>query len=130
MGIILTNDCELDKDNMKVIQVCPVVSMADLGARQQFDDIRRNKLFRYFYLPEDVELGLSESVVDFRTATTIDKSAAGNARRLCTLTDLGRQGFYAQYIRYLTRWQLSEVHCPACESEFNLSMSLPVRAKD
>lgn len=129
MGIVLTNDCQLDKKSTKTVQVCPVVPITQFDAKE-FQDTRLNKFLKRFHLPGDQEFDLKESVVDFSVTTTIDKAAAQSASRVCTLSDLGRQGFYAQYIRYLTRWELQSVQCPACEAQFDLSLSMPVRAKD
>lgn len=127
MGIIITNDCMLDKPKTVALQICPVVPVSRFPPGQ-LNDIRRNKLYQYFHLPH--EEGVPESVVDFAVVTTIDKAAAENAVRICTLSDLGRQGFFAQLIRHLTRWELRSVECPACGAEFDLSMSMEVRADD
>jgi len=127
MGIIITNDCVLDKPKTQAIQICPVVPVT-LFPPGQLNDIRRNKLYQYFHLPHGE--GVPESVVDFAVVTTIDKTAAQGATRICTLSNLGRQGFFAQLIRHLTRWELRSVGCPACGAEFDLSMSMEVRADD
>jgi hypothetical protein len=127
MAIVTTNDCTLDKRKTKYAQICPVVPVSEMSGAL-LNDLRLNKIFQYLHLPRFGEI--PESFIDFGMSTTVDISLLRSAQRLWTLSDMGRQAFFSQMIRYITRWELKTVSCPACQSQFDLSMTMAVRADD
>jgi hypothetical protein len=66
-------------------------------------------------------------VVVLNHSTTLDRKFVRNATRILSLSDLGRKALYAQYIRWLTRWQLNEIRCPSCAALFNAPDGMTVR---
>jgi len=124
-GILLTHDCSIDKTSTKYWQICPVVPISKLS-RQEQGDVRKNRVYKFLHLPE---LGgvLPESFADFSLITSISPELFQKAKRLATLSDLGRKALYAQYIRWLTRWELTSITCPSCSTEFDTSLTLSVR---
>lgn len=124
-AILLTYDCVLDKPDTKFWQICPVVPIAKI-ARADQGLVRKNRIFHYLHLPAFGN-ELPESFVDFSIVTTIEPGTINCAHRIVTLSDVGRKSFYGQYIRSITRWELKSAQCPACSTEFDISLSLPVR---
>ena len=59
--------------------------------------------------------------------TTLDREFVRGANRILSLSDLGRMALYAQHIRWLTRWQLSEIRCPHCNASFSATAGMAVR---
>ncbi len=123
-ALILTHDCMIDKPSTKQWQVCPVVPISQLNGNQH-GDVRKNRIFQFLHLPARGD-SLPESIVDFSIVTTVDPAIVRNAKRIVTLSNLGRQALYAQYIRWITRWELKSITCPACKTEFDASLALPV----
>jgi len=126
-AIVLTHDCMLDKPNVEFWQVCPLMPLSILPKPQQ-GDVRKNRIFRYLHLPPFGD-AIPESFVDFAVVTTVAPAIVRSAKRLVSLSDYGRQSFYTQYIRWITRWQLNELACPVCGAEYNAALALPVRTE-
>jgi len=70
------------------------------------------------YLPSYRDV-LVESFVSFSEPMTVDKEFLQQARRIVSLSEQGRRALYVQYVRWLTRWALAEIQCPACGVNFN-----------
>ena len=70
---------------------------------------------------------LVESFVDFNHVTTLDAEYVKNAKRLVSLSDVGRRALYVQFVRWLSRWELREIACPNCGSVFDPHIDQPVR---
>ena len=102
-GMILTNGCEIDKDDkhrtMALIRPLNVVQDGQ-------DIIRANKNFSYFYLPAYGAI-MGESYVDFRRITTLHPDFLKDAERVVSLTDDAVKGLQMQFFRFLTRRSVS-----------------------
>jgi hypothetical protein len=126
-ALLLSYDCEIDKPAVKNWIVVPIVPLSLIpGASHR--DARKNKIFSLLYLPSYRNI-LEESVLVLNHATTLDREFVRNTKRILSLSDVGRRALYAQYIRWLTRWQLSEVRCPNCTAFFNASDGMTVRSE-
>jgi len=123
-ALVLTPDCEIDK--VGYWHVCPVVPLSRLKSGMQ-GDVKRNRVYKMFFLPAYREV-LPDSFVDFNQISTLGMDFVKTAKRVLSLSDLGRQGLYAQFVRWLTRWELKELDCPHCRVKFNPVTSLPVRS--
>lgn len=124
-AILLSNDCEIDKPHVLRWIVSPVVPILKLGTENR-DRVRRNRVYAMFHLPRYHDV-LEESFVDFNQATTLNTEIVKAGHRIVSLSDAGRQGLYAQFIRWFTRWELRSMHCPSCGVEFDPSHVMPVR---
>jgi hypothetical protein len=124
-AMLLTHDCEIDKTAIKNWIVCPVLPLSDLPGNIQVE-VKKNKVFYMLHLPKHWNI-LEESALILNHPTTIDKQFVESARRIVSLSDLGRRAFYAQYIRWVSRWQLRDLSCPNCHAVFNAVDSMIVR---
>ena len=124
-ALLLSHDCEIDKPSVKNWIVAPVVPLPVIPGSAH-GDIKKNKVFSFLYLPSYRDI-LEESVVVLNHLTTLDQEFVRGANRILSLSDLGRRALYAQHIRWLTRWQLSEIRCPNCDASFNASAGMIVR---
>jgi hypothetical protein len=116
-AILISHDCEIDKQHVKKWLVCPVVSMERLQPKIH-DTLKRNRIFSMLFLPK-LEKTLDDSFVDFNQFTTLDSEFVKSAKRVISLSDIGRRALYVQFIRWLTRWELREIVCPRCETRFD-----------
>jgi hypothetical protein len=126
-AIILTHDCEIDKPQATHSHLCPVVPLSKLKPETQ-DRVKRNRIYSMFFLPRYGEV-LPDSFVDFTRISTVGMDFIKGGKRIVSLSDQGRYGLYAQFIRWLTRWELRELSCPNCNVAFNPTASLPVRSQ-
>jgi hypothetical protein len=125
-GILLSHDCQIDKEQVVLRwAISPVTPLHKLPKGQQGDTMR-NRILSRLFLPRYGSL-TEDSFVDFDNISTIDRDIIRGATRILALSDEGRRGLYAQFIRFLTRWQLRALACPACGAELNATDSLPVR---
>lgn len=124
-AILLNHDCEIDKPQVKRWLTCPVVPIVRLKLENR-ERAKRNRIYSMLYLPKHRDV-LEESFVDFNQVTTLDAEFIKTARRLTSLSDSGRRALYAQFIRWLTRWELRDLLCPSCGTTFNPAIALPVR---
>jgi hypothetical protein len=90
------------------------------------DLLKRNRIFSMLYLPK-LDRILVDSFVDFNQITTLDSEFVKSARRIISLSDIGRRSLYVQFIRWLTRWELREIVCPNCGEKFDPHANQPVR---
>jgi hypothetical protein len=126
-AILITPDCEVDKPNVQNWIVCPALPLALIGAADQ-KLVRANRVFSKFFLPSWGG-AFTESFVDLNQMSTVSSSFLRTRPRLASLSDEGRAAFYAQFVRWLTRWKLKTVTCPSCGTGFDLAGSLRVRSE-
>lgn len=124
-AILLTHDCEVDKTQVTKWLVCPVVPVTRLRP-QTLEFLKRNRVYSMLYLPRLSDT-LAESFVDFNQVTTLDANYVKGAKRIISLSDIGRRGLYVQFIRWLTRWELREIACPNCSATFDPHANESVR---
>jgi hypothetical protein len=125
-AILISHDCEIDKSHVKKWLVCPVVPMGRLQPKNQ-DLLKRNRIFSMLFLPK-FEKTLDDSFVDFNQLTTLDSEFVRSAKRIISLSDIGRRALYIQFIRWLARWELREIVCPNCQTRFDPHASQSVRS--
>ena len=103
-AMLLTHDCEIDKDkkhrNVALIRPLP----SSMGAKDRIT-IQENRRFPFFHLPAGGEK-LLEGYVDFRRICTVSPQWIDSATRLASLTDGARQAMLLQLFRFLTRVEL------------------------
>jgi len=104
-AMLLTHDCEIDKDkkHRTVALIRPLPE--DLPAQDRAT-IRQNQRHAFFYLPVGGE-GLPESYVDFRRVCTVSPQWVDSANRLASLTAEARRAMLLQIFRFLTRVELN-----------------------
>jgi hypothetical protein len=124
-GIILTHDCHIDKPKVLRWSISPVVPLHKLPKGEQGDTMR-NRRFSRLFLPKYDAL-TEDSFVDFDQVSSISRDLIMPAKRILSLSDVGRHALYAQYIRFLTRWELRSIVCPSCGAEIDVSQGLSVR---
>jgi len=124
-ALLLSYDCEIDKPAVKNWIVLPIVPLSMIPGNSH-SDVKKNKVFSLLYLPKYREV-FEDSVVVLNHSTTLGREFIQNAGRILSLSDIGRRALYAQYIRWLTRWQLSEIRCPNCTAAFNAIDGMTVR---
>ena len=126
-AIVVTHDCEIDKPAVARYHICPVVPLSHLSSKMQ-DQVKRNRVYSRYFLPSFRDLR-QDSFVDFNQISTVDRDLIAATKRLLTLSDLGRRGLYAQFIRWATRWELRHVTCPECQVDFEPYANVPVRSE-
>lgn len=124
-AILINNDCDIDKTHVTKWLICPVVPASKLQPKTR-EILKRNRIYAMLYLPRYAEV-LVESFVDFNQITTLDAEYVKDAKRIVSLSDIGRRGLYVQFIRWLTRWELREIACPDCGATFDPHIDQPVR---
>ncbi len=70
---------------------------------------------------------LVDSIAVLNQQTTLDRSLIDLPKRVATLSTAGRLAFYAQFVRWISRWELTGVTCPQCGLEIAVQDVLPVR---
>lgn len=123
--ILLTPDCEIDKPIVRYWHICPIVPLSRLKGNVH-GDVKRNRVYSRFFLPANGTI-LPDSFIDFNQLSTVNSDLLKAAKRVLSLSDLGRHGMYSQFFRWLTRFELREIGCPNCGTTFNAADSLPVR---
>ena len=116
-AIVLTHDCEIDKPQIVRWHLCPVVPLSKLKPENQ-DLVRRNRIYSMFFLPRNAD-ALLDSFVDFSHISTVGMDFIKTGTRILSLSDLGRQGLYAQFFRWLTRFEMRDMDCPNCRVKFS-----------
>ncbi len=99
-AILLTRDCEIDKDpnHRLVALVRPLARIAPADR----DIVRENRNFSYFYLPADEDRGLIEAYVDFRRITCVAPELVAKGRRLASLTEESAKALMGGLFQFLT----------------------------
>jgi hypothetical protein len=124
-ALLLTYDCEIDKPQVQNWIVLPVVPLSIIPGGAH-NDITKNKVFSFLYLPRFRD-AFEDSVVVLNHSTTLDREFVKATPRILSLSDLGRKALYTQYIRWLTRWQLSKIRCPNRRASFDATDGMIVR---
>ena len=125
-ALIVNYDCEIAQEKTVRLVVCPIVSLSSFPPADQ-GNVKRNRKRHLFFLPR-FQGKLEDSVVVLNQMTTIHRLLLCDLRRVATLTATGRLAFYAQFVRWLTRWELRNIPCPKCGTEFDPTLALPVRS--
>lgn len=110
-AMLLTHDCEIDKDkkHRTVVLIRPLP--ANMPAQDRAT-IQQNRRFPFFYLPEAGDQ-LPESYVDFRRMCTVSPQWVDSAKRLASLTAVAQQALLLQLFRFLARVELDRACLPS-----------------
>ncbi len=100
MAMLLTQDCELDKQRPTLLfaRVRPIPSGMHAD---QVDLIRRRRQYRSFFLPRSEEYGLPDCIVDFGRITTAMPGAVNSDERIMSLEDTVRDCLRRDFAAYL-----------------------------
>jgi hypothetical protein len=102
-GILLTHDCEVDKDRKHRT----VAMIRTIPAEMPDNDraiIKQNQRFPFYYLPPLADI--PESYVDFRRISTLSPEIVDSATRFASLSQEARQAMLLQFFRYMARVEL------------------------
>lgn len=127
-ALILNFDCEIDKPWSERFIVCPIVPLDELPVNQR-TNAKKNRIAHLFFLPRNKSI-LADSVTILNQQTTIARKLINPSERLATLSAQGRLALYAQFVRWLSRWELTDMTCPHCGVDFDPTLTLPVRHPD
>jgi hypothetical protein len=103
-AMLLTHDCEIDKDK-KHRTVVLIRQLPGSMPAQDRVTIQENRRFPFFHLPAGGD-NLPESYVDFRRVCTVSPQWVDSATRLASLSHGARQAMLLQLFRFLTRVEL------------------------
>jgi hypothetical protein len=106
--IVLSQDCEIDKD--KKILVAPVLSIETVTG-DALAAVREGKRYPFMHVPE-IEGVLPESYVDLRYICFVDKRIVNISTRLRSMSAEGLERLQAQVIAFFTHIPLSELKIP------------------
>jgi hypothetical protein len=126
--LILNFDCEIDKPWSQRFVVCPIVPLEELPSNQRAN-AKHNRTAHLLFMPRHKAI-LVDSVAVLNQQTTIDRMLIDPSMRLATLDVQGRLALYAQFVRWLSRWELTELTCPRCGADFDPTTALPIRQPD
>ncbi len=101
MVMVVSNDCELDKQKSKRgVLIAPVRAVAELATSQQETIMaqRQKSAFPLYDVP-----GIGDCYADLRSLVTVDRALVDGAKRLATLSDAGRSLLRAYVIDFLFR---------------------------
>lgn len=127
-ALILNFDCEIDKPWSQRFVVCPIVPLEELPSNQRAN-AKHNRTAHLLFMPRHKAI-LVDSVAVLNQQTTIDRMLIDPSMRLATLDVQGRLALYAQFVRWLSRWELTELTCPRCGADFDPTTALPIRQPD
>jgi hypothetical protein len=127
-ALIINYDCEIAKASVSRLVICPVISLSRFQ-QSDWGNVKRNRTASLFFLPR-YRVSLEDSVAVLNQLTTVHRVMFSDLKRLVTLTTVGRLAFYAQFVRWLTRWELRKMPCPSCNVEFDPTLALPVRSAE
>jgi hypothetical protein len=102
-GIVLTHDCEIDKDDRERASILVGLVRPLAGIREvDRDGIRQNTRHRAFYLPANTHVG-QESYVDLRRITSVRRAALEQLVRNAAMSEDGRLMLQEHLFRFFTR---------------------------
>jgi hypothetical protein len=127
-ALILTPDCEIEKPWSKKLMICPIGPLDELSQAQR-GDAKRGRIAHLFFLPRYKDR-LTDSVAFLNHVTVVDRNLVKPVTRIATLHTLGRKALYAQFLRWMSRWELAEAQCPQCETIFDPNVAQPTRAPE
>jgi len=128
LGLIMNFDCEIDKPWSETVVVCPILPLNEISPNQR-TNARKNRIAHLFFMPR-YKAVLEDSVAVLNQQTTLDRTLIDLSKRVATLDKTGRFAFYAQFVRWISRWELTELTCPRCGVEFEVENVLPTRNPD
>jgi len=107
-AVVLTHDCEIDKDdtNRAIVLAALVRSLSDIRDKDR-DGIRQYTRHRAFYLPENNYLD-GEHYIDLRRLTTIRRDNLEELKRLASMNEDGRLMLREHLFRFFARRVLPE----------------------
>jgi hypothetical protein len=99
-AILLTRDCEIDKDpkHRLVAMVRPLSAIAP----EHSEIIQENRNFNCFFLPRDDAYSLEDGYVDFRRITCIAPEVLEQGTRIASLGEESLKALLAQFFTFLT----------------------------
>jgi hypothetical protein len=100
LGIMVTHDCELDKDDH--FRTMALIRPWHALPPEAAESIRAGERLRFFHLPE-APPHLPESYVDFRRLTTVRGRVLNDGDRLLSMTEHGRAALREAFINFVTR---------------------------
>jgi hypothetical protein len=100
LGIMVTHDCELDKDDH--FRTMALIRPWHALAAEASESIRAGGRLRFFHLPAEHPY-LPESYVDFRRLTTVRGRALADDNRVLSMTEHGRAALREAFIAFVTR---------------------------
>ena len=100
--VVLSHDCEIDKQQSRVI-VAPILPISSLDAKTQQATLA-GKIFALGPLP-DVP-GLGTHYFDFRSTTAVARAGVNSLTRVASLTDEGVKLLQARIFGFFTRREI------------------------
>jgi hypothetical protein len=100
--IVLSQDCEIDKDDGKVpVLVAPVFPVRVFQSQDVLDAVIQRKRYPFLPLPE-IQGIIEQSYVDLRCVTYIDRTLIANSRRMSSMSTEGIHELVKQIIAFFT----------------------------
>lgn len=104
---MISNTCDMQPDRKEFIIASPIIPITDFeehlrsigetGIDTKLTDIRRNRIFSYFYLPQHE--GFAESFIDFSRMVTINSHYINRVFSGKRTLSLSQYGFYLFLIK-------------------------------
>jgi hypothetical protein len=107
-GIVLTHDCEIDKDDrVRASILLGLVRPLDGLREEDREGIRQNTRHRAFYLPANQHVE-GESYLDLRRVTSVRREALEQLDRQAAMNEDGRSMLQEHLFRFFARRLLPE----------------------
>jgi hypothetical protein len=104
---MISNSCDMQPSRKETVIASPIISLAEYeehlrnagetGLDNKLTDVRHNKIFSFFYLPQSKSF--SESFIDFSRMVTINSSYINRIFSGKRMLSLSRYGFYLFLIK-------------------------------
>lgn len=101
-AIALSHDCEIDKEQSRVI-VAPLKPISSVAAEQQ-DLILQQRSWAHVALPDVPSLGTC--FADLRSTTALDRASVSSAKRLASMSPAAVRLLQARLVGFFTRLAL------------------------
>jgi hypothetical protein len=103
-GVLLTHDCEIDKQTRKALVHVALVRSLNAPAvpEEHIDGFRTNRRHRAFYLPPNPYLN-GENYVDLRRISTLRADVLLTLPKLASMNEDGRRMLREHLFRFFTR---------------------------
>ena len=110
--VVLSDDCEIDKDDGKVpVLVAPVVPISAVQDSAALDAVRSHRRYPFLPLPK-LDGSIEESYVDLRCITYIDRKLIAKAVRQASMTQRGVDELVKQIIAFFTHVPFDKLIVP------------------
>jgi hypothetical protein len=106
-GIVLSHDCEIDKQTRKTIVHVALVRPLDGVPEEHREGFRRNQRHRAFYLPPNGFLD-GENYADLRRITVLRADTLLELTKRASMNEDGRRMLREQVFRFFTRRYLPD----------------------